>query len=215
MGYDGWTRSPYHNTIRLDGQYVHEAGIVPRTKTPAAGAAMLPMADGGTLYQVPLADTTGVSPFIVSAYRWPLDLQADTEAGWFLLESCSKRGAAVELIDFDYEVESFTAGPSTTSFILPRPTASSAWAGFPTSEYPTQAYVNGVAQTVVESAPGAGEVQVVGRNVTTPALSNGDVLEIHYVAAFQVVVPPLPTRLARFGDLVMTVELTEALARSA
>lgn len=209
---DTWVRRPYGRALRLDGQDVVEAGIVPLTKEPSPGAAVLQMADGGTLYQCPLHDLAGQKPQIVSAYRWPLALQADTEAGWYLLHSVSKRGRSVELIDFDYEVESFLAGVSLTTFALPRPTAESAWASFPVADYPTQAYVNGVAQTVVATAPSAGEVQIVGRAVTTPTLSAGDVLEVHYVAAYQAVLGPLPRSLSRFNDASVTVDLEEVLA---
>lgn len=209
---DTWTQSPHHDPLRLDGVYVHETGIVPLDKEPSPGAATIPMADGGTIYQCPLHDLEGQKPPIVTAYRWPLQVQADTEEGYYLLLGLSRRGAAVELIDFDFEVESFTAGLSTTSFTLPRTPASAAWASFPTADYPTRAFVDGVEQTVVATAPGAGEVQIVGTAITTPALSPGAILTIRYVPAYSVVVSPPARRLARFNDLSLVFDLVEVLS---
>lgn len=212
MSYDGWVRSPFGNPLRLDGQYLHESGVIPLDKQPSPGASVIPMADGGSVYQVPLHDLEGKKPAIVSAYRWPLAIQADTEVGWYLLLGISRRGSSVPLVDFDYEVETFIAGPSTTSFTLPRPTAISAWSSFPELEYPIKAYLNGVEQTVVASSPSAGEVQIATRAVTTPALSAGDRLEIHYVPSYQVIAAPPSRTLRAFGDLSAVTELVEVFS---
>ena len=206
-GYPDWTLSPFGRPWRIDGADLRPLGIRPFDKQPAEGAIPIPMADGRTVLQV---HWRGAGEAVVGgAYRWPFEIRADDEAEHYRLRALAKLGRPVSLIDWEYEVEVFVAGDSLTSFTLPRPTASSQWGGFPVSEYPTKAYVNAVEQTVVATTPGAGEVQIAGAAVTTPALTAGDRLEIRYVPWYTVAVGPLPRSLRAHGDYALTGELLE------
>lgn len=116
-------------------------------------------------------------------------------------------------IDYGYETDVWVAGTEVTAFTLTRNPAEVEWAGFPTSEYPKRSFVNGVEQTVVSgSSPSAGQVALSGRTLTTVGLSVGDVLELRYVPAYQVVVSELPVSLAGSNDLVASGEIREVLA---
>jgi hypothetical protein len=207
-GYSDWTLSPFGRPWRIDGADLRPLGVQPHDKVPAEGAIPIAMADGRTVLQVHYRGTG--DPVISGAYRWPFDLRpADDEEEHYRLRALAKLGRPVSLIDWEYEIEVFVAGDSLSSFTLPRPTAKSQWGGFPAGEYPTAAYVNGAAQAVVEVAPGAGEVQIVGSAVTTPALTAGDRLEVRYIPWYQVGVGPLARSLAAHNVYVVSGELLE------
>lgn len=206
-GYHSWTQSPFGRAWRLDDTDLDTLGVLPFDKEPSEPRVPIPMGDGRTAIQGIWRGQGEAS--IGGAYRWPFTIQARSEDESYKLRALAKTPRAVGFIDWEYEVEVFVAGDSLTSFILPRSTASSQWGSFPTSEYPTKAFLNGTEQTVVATAPSAGEVQIVGADVTTPTLNVNDILEIRYIPWYTVVVGQISRSLARFNDYVLTGEILE------
>lgn len=206
-GYHNWEQSPFGRSWRLDDIDLDTLGVLPFDKEPNEGLIPIPMGDGRTAIQGIWRGQGEAS--IGGAHRWPFVIQARYEAESYKLRALAKTPRVAGFIDWEYEVEVFVAGDTLTSFILPRPTASSQWGSFPTSEYPTRAFLNGTEQTVVATAPGAGEVQIAGTAVTTPTLTAGDILEIRYVPWHRVVVGPISRSVQRYNDLLLSGEILE------
>lgn len=206
-GPHSWGQSPFGRPWRLDDLDLDTLGVLPFDKEPNEGLIPIPMGDGRTAIQGIWRGQGEAS--IGGAYRWPFVIQARSETETYKLRALAKTPRASGFIDWEYEIEVFVAGDSLTTFTLPRPTASSQWGSFPTSEYPTKAFLNGAEQTVVVTAPSAGEVQIAGSAVTTPTLTAGDILEIRYIPWYRVVVGPIRRSLARYNDYPQTGEILE------
>lgn len=181
---------------------------VPITKNRTTGANLLGMADGSTVVQIDWRDAP--LPEKVRFYEFSFAQMAVAEEAWWKLDELDGLGRPFVLIDFDYETATFSAGPELTTFKLPRATAASLWAGFPTS-YPPFITLNGDAQTVIDTGtPSTGEVKLVGSVVTTPGLANGDILKVLYVPAYYVVVKSESQANSGGGKVDRTWTLTEA-----
>jgi hypothetical protein len=117
-------------------------------------------------------------------------------------------------VPWDQEVEPFLAGVSLSAWVLPRPTALSildAGDHPDVTSYPILAWLDGVEQDVIATGtPGTGEVKVVGRDVTTPTLTAGQLLVVRYVPAYYVAVTQYgPQRLDAYNQLTKSAVLTE------
>lgn len=200
---------PYHlDPPWIDGSTMNDIPG-PIEREPSFGANVL-IAFSGTA-TVQLDYRGGDHPETFQHFQWPIEVQAGVEADWYLLGKLARKGWPVYFIDFGPEQEVFVAGVELTDFILPRPTAKSIMTGFPSGVYPVQAFLNEVAQTVIESgSPSAGEVKVVGAAVTAPTLSDGDELEIRYVPAYSVVVSDLGDSYDDYNNKVREYLVIEA-----
>lgn len=182
----------------------------PITKTPSRPANLLEHANGAVTVQL---DFTGDDqPETCDYYSWSFPLAARDAATWYLLKRVRKRGTPVTWIDWDQDEEIFVAGPSLTTFTLPRVQAVDVIPGHPDiGEVPTRAWLDGVEQTVITSGtPSSGEVKIVSRTVTTPTLTAGQVLVIRGVWAHNVVVAEYPQSLTTDNILTTPVVLVEA-----
>lgn len=180
------------------------------TKTPSAGANVVEMFDNSRQVQLDYRDSA--YPEVLQFYSFHTGQRAVTETAWWAAKEATKRGRPLVLIDYDYEVEVFIAGPELENFRLPRATAKSLWSGFPIT-YAPYVTLNGAAQTVVESGtPGAGEVKIVGAAATTPALTVGDELIVRYVPGFYVVITEMPQDFAGSNDLTRSLTFVETRA---
>lgn len=194
--------------IVLDGVSLNVKSQV--DKTPSSGVNLLEMGDHSVVAQFDFRDSD--LPETLRRYTWKFPQRAVSEAAWWKVKEISAGSSPVVLVDFDYEVEVFSAGPELETFRLYRATAKSLWSGFPSS-YPIIVTLNGVAQTVIESGtPGSGEVKVLGSTVTTPGLTVGDKLVVRYVPGYYVVVTSIPQQYRGSNDLTREIELAEARA---
>lgn len=194
--------------VVLDGVILGARGQI--EKTPSQGANFLEMGDHSMVIQLDFRDDD--LPETLRHYTWRAQQRAVTESAWWKVKEAAAYGKPLVLVDFDYEVEVFTAGPELEVFRLPRPTAKSLWSGFPAS-YPIVATLNEVAQTVIESGtPASGEVKVLGPTVTTPGLSVGDKLVIRYVPGFYVGITTMPQQNRGSNDVTRDIEFVEARA---
>jgi hypothetical protein len=110
------------------------------------------------------------------------------------------------------EVWSLPGGASTRT--LARPLASAKYSAFETTLFVTRAFVNGVEQTVIDtSPPSANEITVGatagGKDVETPALTAGAVLEIRYYAAYPVIFLNAPETVVGFNVIRRDVSFVE------
>lgn len=209
LGYAYFAESPIYGTAPiLDG--VPWSGLPrPLRKVPSGAAHVLQHASGDVTLQLDYRDA--VDPDGDSHYSWPLVVQAREEAIWWLIERLWKSRRIVYWIPWGQEEESFTAGVSLDTFRLPRIPASAVSDHPDVGSYPTLAWVDDVAQTVIASGtPGAGEVKVVGRIVTTPALTVGQVLRIRYAPAYEVALTECGAEeVSQFNEVSRPVTLTE------
>lgn len=177
-------------------------------KTPSLGANVIGMEDGSMVVQPEFRNNDLAENQRNHTFKVPQ--RAVSEAAWWKLKALASRGRPFWLIDFDYEMETFSAGPELETFRLPRATAASTWASFPTT-YPIVATLNDVAQTVISSGtPATGEVKVLGSTVSTPGLVNGDLLVVRYVPAFWVVITEIPQTYRGSNDLTREITMIEA-----
>lgn len=179
------------------------------TKTPSPGVNVIDMEDGSAVAS-PAQFVDNDLPETVRKYTFKVPMRAVGETAWWKLKALAGRGRPFWLIDFDYEPETFSAGPELETFRLPRATAASTWASFP-GTYPIVATLNDVAQTVISAGtPASGEVKVLGSTVSTPGLVNGDLLVVRYVPAYWVVITEIPQSNRGSNDLSREITMVEA-----
>lgn len=189
----------------LDGVPLSLRGSI--IKNPGPGANLLTMGDLSKVIQNDWRDDD--APERYDSYTFKVAQRAVLEPAWWKIKSVWSRPRAVVLVDFDYEVVTFSAGPELETFPLPRATAASLYSGFP-SDYPIVALLNDVAQTVITAGtPGAGEIKVLGSTVSTPGLTSGDILEIRYVPGFKVLIQATEQAYAGSNDLTRTIDFVE------
>lgn len=207
-GYVNFAESPVFGSLPiLDGVQLSSM-YFPVQRTPSGGAHLLEHANGAVTVQIPYYG--GDQPLAKDRYEFTLNFDARDEATWWMLERTRKRREPVYFVSFDQEEELFRAGVSLTAFELPRPLASSVVTHDDLDDYTTLAWLDDVAQDVISTGtPNAGEVKVVGRDVTTPTLTAGQVLRIRYLPAYYVMVADLPQTLAGFNDLSRQATLVE------
>lgn len=214
LGYAGFEDPPLFGAAPIfDG--VQLTGIpLPLEKNPSWGAHLLQHASGDVTLQIDYR--ADVDPATLDRYEFTFPLRATDQTNWWNLERVRKGGRRVYLVTFDAEEEVFDVGVSLAAFRLPRPPASSVLSvvTFPDlASVPILAWLDDVEQDVISSGtPAEGEVKVVGRDVTTPTLTAGQVLRIRYVPAYLVAVSALPQRLSQFNALDRQVTLSELRA---
>lgn len=207
-GYAYFEESPVFGSLPLLDGVQLSSMYFPVTKTPSGGAHLLEHMNGDVTVQIPYYGST--EPLGKDRYEFGLNFDSRDEATWWLLERTRKRREPVYFVSFDQEEELFVAGVSLDAFTLPRPLASSVVTHAALDDYTPLAWLDDVAQDVVDTGtPNSGEVKIVGRDVTTPTLSAGQVLRIRYVPAYYVMVAELPQTLAGYNDLARQATLVE------
>ncbi len=191
----------------LDG-VVLDAAVALRRSPVASAASLLEMFDGSTVIQL---DYHGPGePENAAYYQWEWTQRAADEVVWNLIERVRARGRPVWFVPYDIVMDLFRASAGQTAFSLRRFRAKDKAPSFDDVAFPAKAFRNGTEQTIVATAPTAGQVQIVGKAVTTPSLGAGDELEIRYYPAYPVVLFPLPHDLSSFNALDRTVTAIEA-----
>ena len=182
-GYAYFTESPIYGGFPLLDDVPLDCLPFPVEKLPGPGVHVLTHANGTSTLQVPYQDDT--SPEETGAYEFRFELAARTEGVWWHVEKLWKQHARFYFIPWAQEEEVFLVGVSLTTFELPRTAADAVSEHGDIASYPTLAWLDDVAQTVIASgAPGTGEVKVVGRDVTTPTLTAGQVLRVRYLPEY-------------------------------
>lgn len=207
-GYFGFTETkPFQDdpACVVDGVAINVRSEL--TKTPSLGANVIGMEDGSMVVQQEFRDDD--LPETLRNYTFKVPMRAVNEEAWWKLKALAGRGRPFWLIDFDYEPETWSAGPQLETFRLPRATAASTWASFPAT-YPIVATLNDVAQTVISAGtPASGQVKVLGSTVSTPGLVNGDLLVVRYVPAYWVVITEIPQTYRGSNDLTREITMVE------
>lgn len=190
----------------VDGVTVNVRGQI--EKTPSLGVSVIGMEDRSMVAQQSFRDSD--LPEDPRSYAFKFQQRAVTEEAWWKFKQLASRGRPFWLIDYDYEPETFSAGPELETFRLPRATAASTWASFPAT-YPHVAFLNDASQTVVTAGtPTTGEIKILGSTVSTPGLVSGDLLVVRYVPAYWVVITGIPQSFAGSNDLTRSIEMVEA-----
>lgn len=181
--------APVARRLQLDGLWI-DAFLDPLSFGEADGPAELLMADGSTVEQ---------STF----HGWgvPLDLRRDTislgipvmgDDELLALRTIQARGRSVAFWPEEPRTDIWlaAAGPDgvlgVTEWSTSRILAYGTVDGVTLDTHPAQAWLDGVAQTIVTGAPSAGQVQIIAgtgaqnRAVRTPALTAGQELRLYY-----------------------------------
>lgn len=145
-------------------------------------------------------------------YAWTFDQVVWRESEVRLLDRLSASKEPVFLVDYSVITESFRLEAGANSFSLARYEAANVVGSFEGSPtYPHKAWIEGTEKTVVTGTPAdSSEVRVNGIAVETAGSTAGDLLEVRYYPAYQVIVfAGNPTQFQDHQDQVRSVELWE------
>lgn len=212
-GPSGWSQARFAAQPILGGKRLsaHPEGFAIR---PNSGANIIGVASGVSFLQHNFeGDDRSNSP---TYFQWSFLAEADDESEWDALEAAV--GNVLWFVSYQVVREQWTVAAGANSLTLARPIASAKEPLFEAGAFPNKAYLNGVAQTIVDTgAPSVGEISInptSGTAVVTPALSAGDVLAIKYYPAFPVSAEPLGQVVQSFNALFAQVNLFEMRRQS-
>lgn len=182
-----FTQPLHAEAIILDGIQLDGAMAYTR-QTRGAAVSVLETVNRGSIIQ--MRYTEAGASLVGGYYNFSWNHRAEDEASWNVIRSVINRGRSVWMVTYDTAFEAFEAAAADTEFTLRRPIADTTKAPpFDPLNFKNEVYLDGVAQTIVTTPPGAGEVTISERTVTTPALSGGEVLEVRYYPAYAVFLP--------------------------
>lgn len=176
--------------------------------TPTTAPHILNMGKG-IVVQKPLLEDDDPEDAHVYEIAWPQ--RVSVESDWRVLRQVQALGLPVWYIPYSVEMEAFIAAVGANTWKLSRPLASAKYASFETGTYASAAWVDGVAQTIVDTGtPTSGEIKISGDDdIETPSLTAGQKVTVAYYPAYPVVIPRLPKTLLDYNDMITTVVALE------
>lgn len=209
--YDGpheFSAQPLHGLAPLlDGTRLNSSFAFVETEV-GGGAVVFEKRSGKRDIQVRLSDTA--LPINFQAKQWEFEQQASSESEWNLIREMSAGVRSVYFVPYTTVTDEWILAAGTNNLTLSRDRAESAVATFESVLYTSSATLDGVTQTIVETTPSTGEVQLTGnRSVVVTGASGGERLVVRYYAAFVVVAVIEGEELQDFNLKVRQVRLLE------